>query len=128
MVCLLIQLFITMDIKNFLLRKKRELSSNSTDGGDRKRPHKAFSFDDSISKVANNGEVFEEALKSDNCVAILCNYMENLGEKMSELFQITSNTKDSQIKGKLQLKDLNEAVNFISTKSGEYEKERKENK
>ena len=117
-----------MDIKNFLLRKKRELSSNSTDGGDRKRPHKAFSFDDSISKVANNGEVFEEALKSDNCVAILCNYMENLGEKMSELFQITSNTKDSQIKGKLQLKDLNEAVNFISTKSGEYEKERKENK
>ena len=29
-------IFIVMDIKNFLLRKKRELSSNSTDGNVRK--------------------------------------------------------------------------------------------
>ena len=36
--------------------------------------------------------------------------------------------KDSQTKGELQLKDLNEAVNFISTKFDEYEKERKERK
>ena len=115
-----------MDIKNFLLRKKRELSSNSTDGDDRKRPRETSSFDDAISKAANNGEVFKEGLKSDDCVAILCNCMKNLEEKMNELFQITSSAKDSQIKGKLQLKDLNEAVNFISTKFDEYEKERKE--
>ena len=70
--------------------------------------------------------MFEEALKSGDCVAILCNCMKNLEEKMNELFQITSSAKDSQIKGKLQLKDLNEAVNFISTKFDEYEKERKE--
>ena len=114
-----------MDIKNFLLRKKGELSSNSTDGDDRKRPREASSFDDSISKVANNGEVFEEALKSDDCVAILCNCMKNLEQKMNELFQITSNVKDSQIKGELQLKDLKEAVNFISTKFDKHEKERK---
>ena len=114
-----------MDIKNFLFRKKRELSGNSTDGGDRKRPLEASSFDDSISKAANNGEVFEEALKSDDCVVILCNYMKNLEEKMNELFQITSSAKDNQIRGELQLKDLNEA-NFISTKFDEYEKERKE--
>ena len=36
--------------------------------------------------------------------------------------------KDRQTKGELQLKDLNEAVNFISTKFDEYEKERKERK
>ena len=59
-----------MDIKNFLLRRERQLSSNSTDGDDRKRPRETSSFDDSISKAANNGEVFEEALKSDDCVAI----------------------------------------------------------
>ena len=47
---------------------------------------------------------------------------------MNELFQITFSAKDSQIKGELQLKDLNEAVNFISTKFDEYEKERKERK
>ena len=48
---------------NLLLRKKRELSSNSTDDYEKKRPREASSFDDSIAKAANNGEVFEEALK-----------------------------------------------------------------
>ena len=49
---------------NLLLRKKRELSRNSTDDYERKRPREASSFDDSISKAAINGEVYEEALKS----------------------------------------------------------------
>ena len=115
-----------MDINNFLLRKKRELSSNSTDGDDGKRPRETSSFNDSISKAANNGEVFKEALKSDDCIAILCNCMKHLEEKINELFRISSSAKDNQIKGELQRKDLNEAVNFISTKFDEYEKERKE--
>ena len=51
--------------------------------------------------------------------------MKNLEEKMFELFQITSSAKDSQIKGKLELTDLNVTVNFICTKFDEYEKERK---
>ena len=42
-----------MDIKNFLLRKKRELSRKSRDGDDRKRPSEKSSFDDSISKAAS---------------------------------------------------------------------------
>ena len=70
--------------------------------------------------------MFKEALKSDDCIAILCSCITNLEEKMNELFQITSCAKDSQIKGHLQLKDLNEVVNFISTKFNHYEKERKE--
>ena len=45
-----------------------------------KLPKKEFSLDDSISKAANNGEVFKEALKSDECVAISCNCMKNLRE------------------------------------------------
>ena len=108
-----------MDIKNFLLRKKRELSRKSRDGDDRKRPSEKSSFDDSISKAANNGEVLEEALKS-------CNCMINLEEKINELFQINSSAKDSQLKGELQLKDMNETVNFTSTKFDEYEKKRTE--
>ena len=75
-----------------------------------------------IAKGANNGE----ALKSDDCVAILRNRVKNLEEKTNELFQITSSATDSQIKGELQLKDLNETFNFICTKFEEYEKERKE--
>ena len=42
-----------MYINNFLLRKKRELSSNSTDGDNRKRPREVSSFDDFISKAVN---------------------------------------------------------------------------
>ena len=87
--------FIVMDIKNFLLTKKRQLSINSTDGDDRKRSHEASGFDDSIFKAANNGEVFDEAIKSDDYVAILCNCMEILEEKVNELLQITSSAKEN---------------------------------
>ena len=87
--------FILMDIKNFLLTMKRQLSSNSTDGDDRKRPREASGFDDSIFKAANNGEVPDEAIKSDYYVAILCNCMKNLEEKMNELLQITSSAKEN---------------------------------
>ena len=52
--------------------------------------------------------------------------MKNLEEKMNELFQITSSAKDSQIKAEMQLRDLNETVNFICTKFDECETERKE--
>ena len=53
------------------------------DGDDRKRPREASSFDDLISKAANNGKMFEKALKLNDCVAILCNCMKNLEEKMN---------------------------------------------
>ena len=42
---------------------------------------------------------------------------------MNELFQITSSAMDSQVKSELQLKDLNETVNFICTKHEDYEKD-----
>ena len=57
---------------------------------------------------------------------VLCNFMKNLEKKMNELFQITSSAKGSEMKGEPQLKDLNEAFNFISTKFDESEKERKQ--
>lgn len=71
--------------------------------------------------------MFEEALKSDEQVATVCNCMKNLERKWMNCL-ITTSAKDSQIKDEMQLKDLNETVNFICTKFDEYEKERKENK
>ena len=70
--------------------------------------------------------MFKEAFKSDDWVEILCNCMKNLEKEMNELFQITSSAKYSQIKDKLQLKDLNETVNFIYTQIDEYKEKRKE--
>ena len=64
--------FIAIDVTNFLIRNKREWSTNSTDIEERKRPHVASSLDDLIVE-ANNGEMFKKALKSDDCVAIICN-------------------------------------------------------
>ena len=52
--------------------------------------------------------------------------MKDLEEKINELFQIISSAKDNQVQDELQLKDLNEAVNFICRTFDEYEKERKE--
>ena len=46
-------------------------------------------------KAANNGEVFDEAIKSDDYVAILCNCMKILEEKVNELLQITSSAKEN---------------------------------
>ena len=54
---LLAKFIFTMNIKNFLVRKKRERSINSMDGDENKRPCKASSYDDSIAKAAKNGEV-----------------------------------------------------------------------
>ena len=64
--------FIAIDVTNFLIRNKREWSTNSTDIEEWKRPHVASSLDDLIVE-ANNGEMFKKALKSDDCVAIICN-------------------------------------------------------
>ena len=64
--------FIAIDVTNSLIRNKREWSTNSTDIEEWKRPHVASSLDDLIVE-ANNGEMFKKALKSDDCVAIICN-------------------------------------------------------
>ena len=87
---------------NLLLRKKGELSSNSTDDFEGKRPLEAPSFDDSIAKAANNGvwrkKVFEKALKS----FFFCDFMqlyEKFGIKNEWIVSITPSAKDSQIKG-----------------------------
>ena len=67
-----------MDIENLLIKKKRDLISYSADDDKRKTPPEASSFDDSVAKAANNGEVFEEDLQLDDCVAILCNSRKSL--------------------------------------------------
>ena len=52
--------------------------------------------------------------------------MENTEKKMEELCTATKNTKESQIKGELQLVSMNETINFISEKFDEFEKDRRE--
>ena len=62
-----------MDITKFFDRKKRELSSQPVDGDDSKRPREESN--NSTSTSTSPGDVFEESLKSGDCVKILVNCM-----------------------------------------------------
>ena len=55
---------------------------------------------------ATNTDVLTESLKSDDSVAILYNCMKNLEEEMKKVFQMCGRTRDSQTKGKSQLKSI----------------------
>ena len=59
---------------------------------------------------ATNTDVLTKSLKSDDSVAILYNCMKNLEEEMKKFFQMCERTRDSQTKGKSQLKSLSESI------------------
>ena len=113
------------NITSFFEKKKRELSNNSNDGQDTKKQNEASSLELSFEKVSD-GDVFKDSLISDDCISILKRCMENNENKMEELCNATENTKESQIKGQLQLVSVNETINFISEKFDEFEKDRRE--
>ena len=69
-----------MDITKFYDRKKRELSSQSADGDDSKRPREESN--NSTSARASPGDVFEESLKSGYCVKILVTCMQNIEKQV----------------------------------------------
>ena len=71
-------------------------------------------------------DVFSESLKSTDCVAILYNCLKNVEKQVKEIYQISETTKESQIKGELQLVEMVESVKYINEKFDEDEKERKE--
>ena len=53
--------------------------------------------------------------------------MKKLEEEMKKFLQVCEKTKDSQIKGESQLNSLSEAMDFMTNKFEEYERERQEN-
>ena len=65
-----------MGITKLFGRRKRELSSQSVDGDDSKRPRKGSN--NSANTPTSAGDVFEESLKSGDYVKILVNCMEKI--------------------------------------------------
>ena len=55
---------------------------------------------------------------------IIC--LQNVEKNVKEIHEMQEKTQSSQIKGELQLKELSEAVEFITKKFDQYEAERKE--
>ena len=73
-------------------------------------------------------EVFTESLKSPDCVNILFNCIKNVEKKITQIFENTKEMNEGQIKGEKQLAELAEAIDFISNKFNEYEKDKKKKK
>ena len=73
-------------------------------------------------------QVFTTSLKSLDCVNILYSYTKNVEKQITQIFENTKDMKKGQIKGKKQLAQLTEAIDFNSNKFDEYEKDRKEKK
>ena len=106
-----------MDITKFFDRKKRKPSSQSVDCDDTKRTREESS--NSTSTPTSPGDVFEESLKSGDCMIIL-------EKQVKELFLLAQENKEKHIKGESDLTELTKATDWISGKFDDYERERRE--
>ena len=79
-----------------------------------------FDRNDSTSTPTSPGDIFEESWKSDDCVKILVNCMQNIEKQVKELFLLAQENKEKYIKGKTNLSELTKAINLISDKFNDY--------
>ena len=111
-----------MDITKFLrVSKKRDLN-NQSDSEEQQKKAREGSSEDNLEV----GSVFTTSMDSPECLQILFNCLQNVEKSVKEIHEMQEKTQSSQIKGELQLKDLSEAVEFITKKFDQYETERKE--
>ena len=106
-----------MNIIKFFNIKKKDLSNNSNTEKDAKRQREESPSESPNVSMLDTPKtpVFEESLKSEDCVKILLSCLRNL-------------ENNNQIKGEKQLGDLSESIKFMSGKFDEFEKERQEQK
>ena len=112
-----------MDISKFFA-KKRDLSDQSNNGDEPKWLREESSA--SSSSPDSPSDVFQESLKSPDCMKILLNCFKNLDKQVKELHILAQSNNEKHIKGKKQLLDLTESINFMTKKFDDYEKDRAE--
>ena len=84
-------------------------------------------MDLSLSKETSDDiDVFAEGIEPPRCASILYDCLKNLELKVNEIYELSSSTKDAQIKGAKQLEDVSESIKFINEKFEEYEADRKQ--
>ena len=104
--------------------KKRDLSGDSNQKGGAKKLKEESLNTGRVSDIPD--EVFKESLKPSDCVSILFSCIKNVEKQITQIFENTKEMKEGQIKREKQLAELTEAVDFISNKLDQYEKDRKE--
>ena len=108
--------------KGFL--RKRDLSDNSNQEESSKKLKDGSMNTSRVSVIPD--EVFTESLKSTDSVNILFSCIKNVERQITQMFKNTKELKEGQIKGEKHFAELTEAIDFISNKFKEYEKDRKE--
>ena len=70
--------------------------------------------------------VFTNTMNSPESLQIIFNCLRNVEENVNEIYEMQEKTQGSQIKGELQLSELNEAIDFTTKNCDQYEAERTE--
>ena len=81
----------------------------------------------SLSKeTSDDTDVLAEGIVSPRCASILYDCLKNLELEVNEIYELSSSTKDAQIKSAKQLEDVSESIKFINEKFEEYEADLKQ--
>ena len=72
-------------------------------------------------KTSGDTDVFTKGIESPRCKSILYDCLRNLESKVNEIYELSSSTKDAQIKDAKYLEDVSESIKFINEKFEEYE-------
>ena len=111
-----------MDITKFLrISKKKDLSDQSDSGEQSKKAREG-----SLEENPEEDNVFKTSMDSPENLQILFNCLQNVEKSVKEIHEMQEKTQSSQNKDELQLKDLSEAVKFVTKTFDQYETERKE--
>ena len=97
-------------IKSFFDRQKRDISNED----DERKKARESSLNISLSK--DDTDIFEEGIESPHPAGILYSCLQNLGKKVNKIFELSSSTKEAQIKGAKHMEEVNESIKFINEK------------
>ena len=104
------------EITDYFNAKKRQLSSQSENGGDLKKQYEKLTIVD---------DVFKEGLQNPDCLSILLICLCSLETQVNCIFKESAESKESRIKGDKQLQDLNASITLLSEKFDDYERKKK---
>ena len=82
--------------------KKRDSSDGSKKGDDDSRKPREGSSE----SYTDEANIFEEGVESADCQKVLFKCLQNLEEKLNDLYMLANSNKEMQIKGDKQLIDI----------------------
>ena len=113
----------TRSTKSCFERKRRDLINKSNNEDERKKAREC-SLDLPLSK--EKFDELTEGIVFPRCASILYDYLKNLESKVNEIYELSSSTKDAQIKDARQLEEVSESIKIINEKFEECEVDRKQ--